>query len=305
MVKRFYMDNHQIRMIRSVLLAKGTYFILGQNSIYVPKRREKYIDQSTVTEWPDLQGEIILMTPGEIARTELKREWPDLKRIGWQKPQYPLLDYRWPMHYGGPYKGGLIYTDLIGAYHQIYSRLWLNTAFPLGYGSLDLLPVAKKLDKHKRARNSLIGITRSTQVTGIKGGKRITLKSHNPWLSPPLWAVVQEVLNEIAFIALQSGAIYVATDGYIHPNKSNHKDFHRMLDLRGVIYRTHEGDGEIRGWGNYITPQRQTSLHKNNYPTNQKTFSSISIFNKSDYTQVLDWWSYKVPQFRERTMKSE
>lgn len=297
-IKRVYVDAQRLRIMRGILVNQGVYFMAGMNSFFVPSRRTKYLDEKAVTDWPDLQDNVKKFTPGEIARIELNREFPGIKKLGWRRPEFSLLDWRWPMVYSGPYLGELVYTDLVGAFHQLYSNLWLNVAFPFGYGSLDLSPVAKRLSKNKRARNSLIGITRSTTATARKGDRRITIKTKNPWLSPALWATIMALLNEIAHIALFTGAIYVATDGYIHPMKSDHKAFHMALESRGIYYRSHYGDGEIRGWGSYRTPERTTTVYKKRDTIYHGTIRNLALFDVSNPLAILDWYSWKVPNYR-------
>ena len=83
---------------KRTFIKRGVFMMEGNGSFYVPKIRGKYMVDRIVREWPDLDGEVLPMTPGEAARTELKRAFPDLKRVGWNRPMVKLFDWRWPMY---------------------------------------------------------------------------------------------------------------------------------------------------------------------------------------------------------------
>ncbi len=263
----------------SHLRSQRTYFIAGTNSIYVPRGGQRYIDKTVCKPWLDLGGQIRLHSPGEAARTELIREWPALKRVGWPSGAIKLLDWRSPMLYTGQQTGPMIYIDLTGAYSQIYSRLWLDTSFPRGYyGQYPLRDVANRLKIWKSARNALIGITRSTEAVAYRGQKRIRLKTRNRFLAPPLWATVQALLHWIASEAIKNGAIYVNVDGYIFPRKSwdfvgNFLLFLSDLDILWSVRA--QGEGEIVSWNNYRVGSTRTQAHKLNLKHASRSFSNV------------------------------
>lgn len=230
------------------------------------------------------------MTPGEAARTELEREFPHVRKIGWPAKSITLLDWRWPMAYAGSQSGEFVYTDLVGAYHQIYRRLWLDCAWPRGRGTLTLRGIAGRLNQWKLARNSVIGIIRAREGAGYRGSVRYRLAMGNRFLSPHLWATVQGVLNEIAHRAIDNGAVYVNTDGYIHPVGSNVKSFQRWLDDIGLKYRTLAGDGEIKGWGVYRVGERKTQHYANNATWKTAPFNTVRLPDNNNPTKLLYWW---------------
>lgn len=294
--QRILVDHKQFKMIREVLKQRQIYFMAGSQSIYVPSRNEKYIishnqaGQSIVMEWPDLQGVMNWRTPGEVARLELEREFSDVKKIGWPAKSVTLFDWRWPMVFYGSYRGEAVYTDLVGAYHQIYSRLWLDCAFPRGRGTLPLRGIADRLGKWKLARNSLVGVIRSREGAAYRGSTRYRLQMGNKFLSPHLWATIQGVLNEAANCAIQTGAIYVNTDGYIHPSRSKVRDFQEWLSNVGLQYRTLAGDCEIKGWGNYIVGSRQTQNYLASKEWLTSPFITVCLPDRSDPTKLVEWW---------------
>jgi hypothetical protein len=240
-------------------------------------------------QWPDLEGEMIFMSYGEIARTELKREFGGIKRVGWQPDHVKLFDWRWPMFFKGEWGGEAVYTDISAAYWQLYRCLWLDVAFPRGRGSLDLWPISERLANVKPARNSLIGITRARLAWGYKGNRRITLPTKNEFLSPHLWATIQAALNEIAWQAEKTGAIYCATDGYIHPSKSNWADFQQWLDSKCIKYKWFHSFAKIRGWGNYSIPPKVTQSFTNNAIFGSRQFRSLNVPFPNEPTKIIDW----------------
>lgn len=294
--QRILVDHKQFKMIREVLKQRQIYFMAGSQSIYVPSRHEKYIishnqaGQSIVMEWPDLQGVMEWRTPGEVARLELEREFPNVQKVGWPRKSISLFDWRWPMVYSGSYQGDGVYTDLVGAYHQIYRRLWLDCAFPRGRGTLSLRNVAERTSKWKLARNSIIGVIRSREGAGYRGNVRFRLRVGNRFLSPHLWATVQGVLNEVANRAIETGAIYVNTDGYIHPSRSKVRDFQEWLSNVGLQYRTLAGDCHIKGWGNYSVGSKQTKNYMAGREWETSPFITISLPNRSHPTKLVNWW---------------
>lgn len=245
-----YLYKDELETIEKSLQTDEIYYIQGQNSIFVPELQTRYVDITCTREWPNLDGEVVLMTPGEAARTELKRHYPDLN-MRYTKRSFPLLDINPPMFYRGQYYGELFYADICGAYHSIYRHLTIDCVWPRGIGEFPLRPVADRLAIWKVARNSLIGVTRSHLMTGVKGHYVKDVKFHNPYFNPALWRTVQAVLHDIATLAISNGAIYIATDGYIFRQARAYDRFTRVLEDIGFELHKGSGDGSIQGWGNY------------------------------------------------------
>lgn len=263
-MQRETMDAQEMRVLSDDLRKTGTYFMLGTNTIWVPSTQTKIIDVSVAVMWPDTNGEIVPMPPGEVARVELQREYPDLKRVGWYRGQVKQFDWRPPLYCDPVGEGEFVQVDLSGAYWQIYRYLWVNTPFPMGYGTLPLYNVAERLKDQKGARNALVGICRARKSVAFKGGNRIEVTTGNAFLSPGLWATIQAVLNEIASLAVTLGAVYVATDGYIFPLSSpGLSTFCAWLEDNEFAYRrVIQGPGEVAGWCCYKVGDRKTHLYK-------------------------------------------
>ncbi len=275
---RVLLAERPFKEVLAALIKSEVYFIAGAVTLYVPSTRTKYLLQKACKLWPTETGEIIYMPPGEAARTELKKAFPDIKRIGWAKKHIVLFDKRPPLMYSGEKRGEMTYVDLKGAYHQIYGRLWLDAPYPRGLmGRYPLRGVANELETWKAARNSVIGISRNRHVTAMRGKKRIQLSVKNLYLSPFLWGTVQEILHWIAGEAITRGAIYVNTDGYIFNSTANSDSFFQfLLDNNLVATIRTMGEGHIAGWNKYRIGDKQTAGYKNpDLFSTTKEFSNV------------------------------
>ena len=309
--ERVFLPHSQFNMIRMLLQGREIYYVAGTHSMFVPSRNAKYIMSSRpdgvsiVREWPTLEGYPELMTPGEAARRELKYCFPNLRKVGWQSNDVRLFSWRWPMMFTIPMIGRGTYIDLAGAYHQLYARLWLDVAFPCGYGSLSLSSAADSLAQWKGARNSLIGITAAREATGVRGAKTFRLVTKNPYLSPHLWATIQGILNELAFLAEREGAVYIATDGYIFPSKEKGDIFQEILDDNGLKYRRYDGKFNIKSWGAYKVPEKETKLFSTPGLGWGRPFRSINILDSDNPTRLLRWWSKSIPRYSKTKWQEE
>lgn len=275
---RIYVPPGTIFEITKNCLRNKEPFISGHNSLYVMRQRVKFLDDTACFEWPNLRGEMIRMTRGEAAKTELKREWPDLRRVGWRRNDIQLLDKVPPVLYSGPGHFRGTYVDLKAAYWSLYRQLWLNTAYPRGFGTLSLVNVAERVKDSKPVRNAIIGAIRSRNiVVGTKEGQLKQFKSRNPFLSPGLWATIQDALHELAIWAKTLGAVYINTDGYIFPNGCSSGEFMSLLRMFGYKYTEFTGDIDIRGWGSYkIGDFKRTSHYDPNYTSKINQFSNLA-----------------------------
>lgn len=261
-INRVTMPFSEIRIAMETMKAAGIYFVAGSSSVYVPSTRTKLIDAAVAREWPDGNGELVPMSPGEAARTEITRLYPNLRKVGWAPGHVKQFDWRPPLYCPGPVRGRFVQYDLTSAYWQVYRWLWLNTPYPMGYGTLPLMDIALRLENWKQARNALIGVIRSRGAVAYKGPRRIDLKTSNNYLSPGLWATVQSVLHCIAVRAIEFGALYINTDGYIF-NYGGDSGFKNWLVDHQVNFRlVRQGMGEIVGWANYKVGPYATHLYK-------------------------------------------
>lgn len=252
MKKNIYLYPDGMENSRKDFQDKGVYFIDSINSLFVPSLNTTYIDVNACQEWANLEGEVVLMTPGMAARTELKRYYPNVN-LRARKSDFQLLDISPPAYWLGKpiYAKELYYYDLTAAYHQIYKHLTLDIAFPRGIGEYTLRPIADRLEQWKAARNSLVGITRGHTLTAVKGNKASIIKYHNPYFSPGLWGTIQHVLHDIAHHAVKLGCVYIGTDCYIFNTRRKSDYFREYLITFQMDYHAQSGPGEVTGWGSY------------------------------------------------------
>ncbi len=256
--ERVLLTEEEFVKVRNGLIESEVFFIAGTCTMYVSATNTKYLIKRACRLWPDKEDDLVYMPPGEAARTELKRAFPNIKRVGWARGHAVLFDRRPPIKYSGQARGDMVYVDLVGAYHQIYRHLWLDAPYPRAVrGHYPLWPIAMELEEWKAARNSVVGVCRNRHVVGMRGLKRIKLSVKNLYLSPFLWATVQEILHWIAGMAVAMGAIYVNTDGFIFLGIDASDTFLRFLidnRLSGTVRAA--GEGHIRGWNCYKIGER-------------------------------------------------
>lgn len=281
MIQRFGVTGKELDETGAALRLAEVYYIAGGSTIYVPSTQIKFISIETARPWPDINGEQVLMTPGEAARLALKRAWPDLKKVGWNGKLIKQFDWRPPIYCTSAGKNQYSQVDLSAAYHQIYQHIWLDTPFPLGYGRLSLAGPAAELESWKAARNALVGVCRSRGAVAFRGEKRIELWTKNEFLSPGLWATIQAVLNQIAGVAVAYGAVYINTDGYIWPrDHPGQQAFFEYLTVNGLKFRiVRQGYGDIAGWGCYKVADHETYL----YSTGARKYGQVNSIQTTGF----------------------
>jgi len=257
------MTERELKTLVEELSRRGVWYTLGLSVVTCKALGVRAIDVNVAKTWPNLAGQLEPMSPGQAAKTELSRAFPGLKRVGWRRDHVELFDWRSPMYFDVPYQGSGVYIDLKAAYCQIYRNLWLDTPFPRGINTLSLAPVADRLQDWKAARNAVMGIIKNRTITGCRSGKRQEISVTNHFLSPGLWATVAAILHAVAATALEYGAIYINTDGYMFPNYEVailFLDFLNDYNLRHEIRDS--GILNLRGWNNYMVGRTSTALYR-------------------------------------------
>lgn len=282
-MERIYFTPTQLDDLYRELQHKEIYFIDGQSSMWVPSQKTKYLDITQCKEYPDLDGVMMLLTPGEAARIELERNF-GLPRMIIKRKHLNRLDISPPRYFGGKMIVGddLHYYDLEGAYAQIYRVLSLDIVYPRGMGELELDPVGGALAGWKTARNSVVGVTRSKTVTSVKGKEVKEQKFKNPFFNPDLWVHIQMILHEIAGQALKEGAIYVSTDCYIFRRTRQSDNFRDYLRQFSLKYHYYGGSGFVSGWASYKVGTRATKLGV------RETGNVTNIVKSEGF---MEWWS--------------
>jgi len=239
---------------------------IGIGSFFVPALHHKFINKALAR---NISGE--WFTSGEYAGKILRAYFENgTRNWSWElrnKLSPPLL-------FLGPCKfRDVAYLDLRHAYAQIYRKLCLDIAYPRSTGLLPLADVYDELSFWKAARNSVVGLSISTQIDMIKAGRIISIPRKSRFLNFALWHHIQIILNNVAEFAVEHcRAFYCFTDGYFLPmsDVGRLEDFclrfglwynvkyHCKLDLRGIgSYRIASENSQfekitkpyIAGWG--------------------------------------------------------
>lgn len=283
-----------MNLIRQSLMRQRIFFMKSPHSTYVPTLKTKYILDKVVREWPDIWGEVLPMAPGEAARTELRRHIGDIGRVGWRGKDVKLFSWRWPMFCIEPFEGYATYIDLKAAYWQIYRKLCLDCIFPNVQGKLSLLPVANALYGWKLARNSVIGVTSNRRALACKDGQTISITTRNRYLSPHLWATIQAILNELAYLALQHKAFYCLSDGWFFPMGEDVDNFCTELQMLGIDYRKVNGFCHVRGWQSYhFEGHKTTEIYKKGL-FGGRMFRSIRLQNPWEPMNLTKYWAFVI-----------
>lgn len=280
---RIYLPLGGLVKLQTELSERGVSYIQSSSSIYVPSTKVKYLVQTSCHYWAGLDGKSYLMSPGEIARTELMREFGKPK-IWLKKSDFEKLDFPVPQFWNGEqYQGYLWYVDLNAAYHQIYRELSLDIVWPRGQGTMLLNRVADRVKGCKPARNAVVGVTRARLIfmNTPEGSKRMFFENH--FLNPSLWRTIQSILHEIATTAIRGGCRYVATDGYLFDNFIDFADFTEYLSDCEVSFKSEKGEGYIRGFADYKVGKKETKV-VNKHP---KAIDKI----RKEERGSLEWWT--------------
>ena len=220
------------------------------NSFTIQDIGEKHVNQERCKNILNPNSnELEWLLAGEYAREWLKK----LYLPTYISPKYSL-ERGTPMLFTGQFNNrDLVYFDLIGAYHQIYSNLWLDFCEIGQRCKYPLLPIANELHDWKASRNALIGNLASKRVVVMRGNEwkeQSTLGSRK-FYNPMLLYFINTMLHELAFQACKFGCCYIATDGFIFPYENNWRVFFDVLDRIGFKFRCIIGHGTILRWAAY------------------------------------------------------
>lgn len=262
---RVYFDFTQLMAMKRWLREENKTFVEGQDSLYCLNSKTKYILRDNCTLWPTLKGERMLMTPGEVARTELERNFgrkPDLP----EKRRLDLLRVKPPRYWDKEvYEDcNLFYTDLNAAYWQCWRLLTLDCVWPRGMGELNMIEMGERLKNYKPGRNAISGITMSHEARMYHKGEWKSQPFYNPWFNPAIWAHLQAFVHEVAVKAIALGCRYVATDGYIFYDSEEWANFNTWLTDNDISYKVEMGEGYLTSWGSYKVGERRTKRKKYN-----------------------------------------
>ena len=239
--------------------------IVGSFSLYSPKDRISYCCH--IPGWIDLP-----IPPTAIGRKSLEEgiRQTGKRKIESNKNSDFLSEMSHPLFFT-PYAGQATYIDLKSAYWQVYSKLPIHFFFNGEVFSggndyiYDCLP--EDWGDYKLARNSLAGIFNCKNISRIRNAaiKREAVKT--PCFSPSHWGFIQCFLHWIANRALDCGAVYIYTDGYIFPDNSRMDDFLNFLNEFGIEWGIKgQGASAVTGIGRYVIGSQSTKSNSTTVP---------------------------------------
>lgn len=239
------------------------------------------------------------VSPGMAAYKALKKS--DIAKwtpYYWRQDEIELLDLRAPRYlksdwqnYGKPTL--LYYVDLWHSYQQIYEySYWRIDDFPNGERSHPIGKQFEHLADWREARNSIVGIARSTKDKWVEGPQVSYVKKINPFLSPTLWAEIIGVLNHVAWRAYDKGAIHINTDGYIFDDLTNCEWFLDFLFDHDMTYKYWvDPVGVLRGYNNYTIGKKTVGEWQES-----PTVKPIMHLESEDYCAKIFYLWYKQKQ---------
>lgn len=263
------------------------------NSFYVPSVNTKFVDRSfTKPVENPLSDKMEDLLPSEYARLWLKKLYPPFC----VPSSYNHLRQSPPNWFSGQFiNRDLVYFDLVGAYYQLYSKLWLDFTDFGKRCKYPLSEIAKKLEHWKAARNSLVGNLASKEACVIKGNdfSYIPTWGKSKYYNHLILYYLNRLLTELANIALSLGCCYIATDGFIFPVENSWKKFINILEKYNLRFRCTIGLGNIYRFASYQIDGMALYGDKNyvSTPTFEKSFRSYInnplFVNDSRKTQLL------------------
>lgn len=146
------------------------------------------------------------------------------------------------------------YIDLRAAYWSVMLRAgWDVNYNPGEWLAVQDPPVDFPWYYDKRARNSLVSVARSTQMTVWRPDKGYTIETRpNKRPNSQLYCLIMDVLNAVAFEAVEAGAVYVFADGYISPDPRTTERIIKRVEEWGFGCRIKGiGRGEVYNVGSY------------------------------------------------------
>lgn len=211
-------------------------------------------------------------SPAAVARDYLTVEYkrgPFAKSTQIDAIQADLLN---PPNYAEPhvFSHGF-YIDIRSAYWAIMRVAGWNVDYYPGRWLLPgKPPVTFPFPEHKVARNCLVSSGLIGDVP-MWSKERGYFKVHkgNVFANLQLWRLVQDILNSIAFQAVQAGAIYANTDGFIAPNNTVREKVEAIITDWGLSSRIKaQGSGSVVASGTYcVGPSRSGHLKYRSEPT--------------------------------------
>ncbi len=201
----------------------------------------------------------IPQTPPEIARDYLDYRYPRKLRASGEQAELLLYNRNAPLHYRPFTSKNASYVDLQGAFWWLMGTLGWNVDYhPRKFLSPGRAPSDFPLPNHKLARNCLVTAGLSNPISVWTGHKMIEESPYNIHLNYGLWSAIMDTLHMIGLKALDCGAYYVNTDGYILPDRSLPEFLGYLSGLHAPYRIKGYGQTLVTGIGSYQVGDYQT-----------------------------------------------
>ena len=232
--------------------------IIGKYSYYQNQSQKRIIDK---TEAIELKPGLV-ETPPNIARSYLLEKYKLSPRISKVQFDANVESLRQMPNYAKPGKFDYgFYVDIKSAYWAIMNIAgWDVDYYPGKWLSDGTPPDDFPLPDHKTARSCLYSAGAMSSIPYYdpeyrKKGKESAIglfKNGNPLINPGLIKLTSDVLNSIATQAINAGAVYVNTAGFIAPNEHIAGHIVHIIMNWGLEARIKaEGKGAVKGSGAY------------------------------------------------------
>jgi hypothetical protein len=204
-------------------------------------------------------------SPTALARDYLFIEYghsPKAKHSQIERIKYNIAG---PPHYSKPGRFGCGYNiDIKAAYWSMMLAIgWDVDYWPGKWLLPGKPPDSFPFSDHKVARNCLVsaGLIGKVPMWSEERGYFEIFKG-NPLANMQLWRVIQDSLNSIASQAIEAGAIYANTDGFIVPDDVSKNRVEAIITDWGLESRVKAaGPGGVFGNGSYQVGTLRAGRH--------------------------------------------
>lgn len=226
----------------------------GVFSYTIPARKHKIILQNFAINLHDT-----ITTPSAVAREYLLNFY-GMRRRAFNHQRLKILAHRSAPLYVRPalYKD-MVYADIQATYWSIMSMVgWDVDYCPSEFLLAGAAPMDYPLPQHKLARNCLWSAGLLQQVELWNGSAWSSALRGSQLVNYSLTACTLDILNAMAWEALEHGAVYIHTDGYIIP-RTRFESLAKVAALYGLTLREKgKGDATVLGIGNYSIGEKRT-----------------------------------------------
>lgn len=203
-------------------------------------------------------------TPPETARMYLDITHQRRLRVSSEQYDSIMQKRNAPLYFIPTQTERGVYVDIRSAYLQIMDIVgWDVDYHPYKFLAAGRPPLDFPLRSHKVARNSLVTAGLSSPVTVWTGYKLVESYPQNKHINYGLYALIHDLLHEVANLAYRYGAFYINTDGYIMDDTVAESFMHDVKRWVGLDCAVKDyGETRVTGVGSYMCGEHTTgSFH--------------------------------------------